>query len=145
MPKLTNKEQGEINELLNLHDSEYLTAIYQAKGWQIRYTGILKLGRAVQEKPDIRLKQYEIQGCESKLWVKSTLIDDKMYYCVDSESRIIRGLASLLLLQVNAKPLAEIQTFRAKKFLNAFNLDKHISPSRNNGLSLLLESIQKKT
>ncbi|MCK5881054.1 MAG: SufE family protein, partial [Sinobacterium sp.] len=71
-----------LKELISLQNSELLQAIEHSSGWQQRYTGILKLGRAIQEKPSIRTAHYEIKGCEAKLWVKSTIIDSNSYYIV---------------------------------------------------------------
>ncbi len=132
-----------LSELIELSKSPLLENIYNANHWQTRYANILKLGRAIQTKSTLRLPRYEIKGCEAKLWVKEIQQDKLFFYIIDSESRIIKGLASLLLLQINGSTQAQVQAFKADIFLKTFELDKHISPSRNNGLTLLLDSLQK--
>ena len=137
-PALNNYRQ----ELIDIAELAVTETILIDQAWQQRYTKLLKLGKRIQEKPLLRTPENEIKGCEAKLWVSSTSENEQRFFSIDSDSRIIRGLAGLLLLQVNGSNQTEINHFDAEQFLQLNGFSKHISPSRNNGLKLLLHRLK---
>ncbi len=115
--------------------------LLQEKGYQQRYKKLMQWAAAISDKPDVRQEQYQVKGCESLLWLKTISDDERFYFFIDSDSRIIKGLAALLLLHINGKSAADIQDFAIKPLFEKLALDKHLSASRQNGFATLLEKI----
>ncbi|WP_305857173.1 SufE family protein [Balneatrix alpica] len=121
-----------------------LQPLMNASGWEGRYRELMRLGKELPALPATLLAQAEpIQGCESAVnWVYG-LAEDQRFYCwLDGDARIIKGLLAILLLQVNGQPLAQLQSWDGAEDFAALQLERHLSPSRGNGLRLIRQRIQ---
>lgn len=137
------KDNTAPNHSLSCDDLSALSVddLLQEKGYQQRYKKLMQWAAAINDKPDIRQEHYQVKGCESQLWLKTINDGERFYFLIDSDSRIIKGLAALLLLHINGKSAAEIQDFAIKPLFEKLALDKHLSASRQNGFATLLEKI----
>lgn len=127
-------------------DAESLFNELQALGsWQARYRRIMMLGKTLPPLPDsIRLEENRLHGCESTVWLqhhydKTTM---RIYFSIDSDARIVRGLISLILLALNGRTPEEIATFDMEAYFEPLGLMNHLSPSRGNGLRAMVKEIQ---
>lgn len=102
--------------------------------WQSQYRTLMMWGGLIQTKAELRVEQNKIRGCAVNAWL--TLQNGHFYF--DSDSRIINGLAALLLaqLQNGAISLENIKQWETR--LQEIGLQKHLSPSRNNGIQALI-------
>ena len=102
--------------------------------WMEKYEFIIELGKEVnvipeQDKSDDLL----IEGCQSRVWLKSEVNNGQMYYFADSDAIITKGIISLLIKVMNGETPSTI----AKEnlfFIEKIGLQEHLSPTRANGL-----------
>jgi len=91
---------------------------------------------------DLRLDTFKIEGCMSQLWVVPEYKDKKCYYRSESDSAIVKGIAELLCeFYSDASPNDIVET--DAEFLGQVGITQHLSPNRRNGLSRIVESIQR--
>jgi cysteine desulfuration protein SufE len=110
-----------------------------AGNWQHQYRLITQWGKLIQPKPAIRTAEYLIKGCELPVWLLHEYICEHHYFCFDSDSRVINGLAVLLLVQLNGKTTDELKAIDVELNLRNLGLEKHLTPSRNNGVNAIIK------
>ncbi len=64
-----------------------------------------------------------------------------IFFCADSDARIVRGLIALVMAAVNNKTAEEIKAFDMDEYFAQLGLIEHLSPSRGNGLKAIIETI----
>jgi cysteine desulfuration protein SufE len=102
--------------------------------WMEKYEYIIELGKDLPllrdtEKSDSML----IEGCQSRVWLKSILKDTKMSFEADSDAIITKGIISLLIRVLNNESPQNIASANLF-FINSIGLKDHLSPTRANGL-----------
>lgn len=110
-----------------------LNELRQNRQWQTQYRLLMEWGKMVRSKPEIRVPQNKIRGCATDAWL---CFEGGIFY-FDSDSRIINGLATLLLSQ-DPQKLQQHDTQFWQDFLQELGLQRHLSPSRNNGFQALV-------
>jgi cysteine desulfuration protein SufE len=118
-----------------------LTELIASNNWQTQYRLITQWGKLIQPKPDVRTADNLIKGCEVSAWLAHTQEKDAHSFAFDSDSRVINGLAVLLLVQVNGKTTEEIHALNFTQLLKDIGLEKHLTPSRNNGLRAIIARV----
>jgi SufS family cysteine desulfurase len=125
--------------------------LFQKKPWQQRYKTIIQWGQKISEKPWLRSQEFEVSACESLTWFackkKVVEVDDgkkevRYYFAVDSDSLIVKGLAALLICRCYGKSAQEILSVDFDAYFNQLGLEKHLSPSRLNGIAAIVQKIQ---
>jgi len=89
-----------------------------------------------------QIDSFKIEGCMSQLWVVPEFKDGKCYFRSESDSAIVKGIASLLCEFYSNQTPEEILENDAA-FLGEVGITQHLSPNRRNGLSRIVESIQR--
>ena len=110
--------------------------------WQQQYKLIIQWGKLIQPKADIRLPANLIKGCEIPVWLAHEQQGEQHYLGFDSDSSVMNGLAALLLVQVNGKTRTELAGLDLQHALRVLGLEKHLTPSRNNGLKAIIARIE---
>lgn len=129
-------------DCLLLDQQNIIQRFQQESSWEQRYRLLLQLARQMPAFPHTaRQDKYRIQGCESRVWLLHQQHHDKHFFIADSDSRIIKGLLALLIGFANGKKAQTITELELPSLLSQLKLDKHLSPSRNNGLNAVLEQI----
>ncbi|MCB0731022.1 MAG: SufE family protein [Ignavibacteriae bacterium] len=110
--------------------------------WDDKYSLLIKMGKDLGElDPEIKVDKNKISGCQSQVWMHAKLDDGKMQIFGDSDAMIVKGLVALLIkVYSNQKP--EVILSSPPNFLNEIGIDKHLSPTRKNGLGAMLKQIQ---
>jgi cysteine desulfuration protein SufE len=91
---------------------------------------------------DLRIDSFKIEGCMSQLWVVPSFKDGLCSFRSESDSAIVKGIAELLCqFYSDAKPEEIVAT--DAEFLGEVGITQHLSPNRRNGLSRIVESIQR--
>jgi cysteine desulfuration protein SufE len=91
---------------------------------------------------DFRIDSFKIEGCMSQLWVVPSFKGGLCSFKSESDSAIVKGIASLLCdFYSDAKPEEIVKT--DAEFLGDVGITQHLSPNRRNGLSRIVESIQR--
>ena len=111
--------------------------------WMEKYEYIIDLGKKLENFPsDQMIDENKVHGCQSSVWFVTSL-EDGLFRCkATSDSAIVSGLIALLLrIYDNQKPSEIIET--EPKFICMIGLNEHLSPTRNNGLNLMIARIKK--
>lgn len=132
-------------KLLEHIRQEQLPTLLQTSDWQSKYRLLMQLSKALSL-PDDGLKrdEYQVPGCESQFWLAHFFepASQKHYWAFESDARIIKGLASILLSELNAKKTEDIHLSDAHQLFDRLKLSQNLSPSRTNGLQAILERIK---
>jgi cysteine desulfuration protein SufE len=109
--------------------------------WMDRYQYIIDLGKALPDFPEEwKTAEYKIEGCQSQVWIRPEVSDGRIHLNAISDAAIVSGLIALLLRIYNDRTPQEMLD-TPPDFLNELGLDKHLSPTRSNGLHAMLERI----
>ncbi|QPG06465.1 SufE family protein [Salinimonas marina] len=111
--------------------------------WEQRYQYIIDLGKAIpglseEQKTSDRL----VKGCQSSVWMASRIHEGRIQFDVDSDAVIVQGLLALVLAAYNDKTPAQILAFDIDGYFAELDLERHISPTRGNGLRAIVGQIQ---
>ena len=91
---------------------------------------------------DLRIDTFKIEGCMSQLWVVPEYKNGLCHYQSESDSAIVKGIANLICdFYSGALPKEILET--SADFLSEVGITQHLSPNRRNGLSRIVESIQR--
>jgi len=106
--------------------------------WMERYEYIIDLGKSLPLISDaFKLDENLIKGCQSKVWLYSSLNEDKVEFTADSDAILTKGIVALLLrVYSNQKPQAILDADTS--FIDEIGLKEHLSPTRANGLEIKL-------
>ena len=115
-----------------------------AHGWENQYRLIIQLGRQLPELPaEWQTEEHRLKGCESQAWLKGEKSEDGCWhFACDSDARIVRGLIVIVLAALNHQSAEVIQAFDIEAYFSELGLEKHLSPSRGNGLRAIVLAIR---
>ena len=110
--------------------------------WMDRYQYLIDLGRRLPEFPDaLRTEENRIRGCQSQVWFVAEKKDERLEFQAISDAAIVSGLIALLLRVYSGRRPQEILD-TPPDFVQALQLESHLSPTRSNGLSSMLTAIR---
>jgi cysteine desulfuration protein SufE len=114
----------------------------EIEDWEDKYSLLIKMGKELGElDAGIKIEKNKISGCQSQVWMHAKLDDGKMLIYGDSDAMIVKGLVALLIkVYSNQKPDEILSS--PPEFLSKIGIDKHLSPTRKNGLGAMLKQIQ---
>ncbi|WP_323965851.1 SufE family protein [Aeromonas hydrophila] len=115
-----------------------------ASGWENQYRLIIQLGKQLPALPgEWQQEAFRLKGCESQAWLKGEKSEDGCWhFACDSDARIVRGLIVIVLAALNHQSAAAIQSFDMEGYFTELGLEKHLSPSRGNGLRAIVLAIR---
>ncbi|MGL5948987.1 MAG: SufE family protein [Aeromonas sp.] len=114
-----------------------------ARSWEAQYRLIINLSKLLPTLPATwQQEPQRIHGCESQAWLLSECDEQgRWHFACDSDARIVRGLIVIILAALNHQTAAQIRAFDLPAYLAELGVDKHLSPSRGNGLRGIVEAI----
>lgn len=115
-----------------------LDALVVASNWQQQYKLIIQWGKLIKSKPEIRSQENLVKGCELPVWITHSRENGMHWFAVDSDSSVMNGLVALLLVQVNGKADSQLRSLDLTARLYDVGLQKHLTPSRNNGFNTII-------
>jgi cysteine desulfuration protein SufE len=111
--------------------------------WMDRYQYLIDLGRRLPEFPEeLRTDENRIRGCQSQVWFVAEEKDGRLHFQAISDAAIVSGLIALLLRLYSGRYPRDILD-TPPDFVDALQLQSHLSPTRSNGLSSMLQAIRK--
>jgi len=115
-------------------------AIYDE--WLDKYEYIIELGKSmpIADESD-KVHDNMINGCQSRVWVKSTLKDGRLWFTADSDAIITKGIISLLIRVFNGQTPEDILQTKLD-FIDVIGLRENLSPTRAGGLVAMIERIR---
>lgn len=109
--------------------------------WMDRYQYIIDLGKQLPAFPEEwRTPERKIQGCQSNVWIHHARERERLHFEATSDAAIVSGLIAVLMRIYNDRTPQEVVATEPS-FLEALGLDKHLSPTRSNGLHAMLSHI----
>ncbi len=123
-----------------------LPALNRATDWQSKYRILMQLGKKLPAVPEkMKLQEFLVKGCESRAWLLHyhDHNNDKHFFVLDSDARIVKGLMAIMLSMVNGMTSAELQLFDLKNTFDQLNLKPYLSQSRGNGLNAMVNHIKR--
>jgi cysteine desulfuration protein SufE len=109
--------------------------------WMDRYQYIIDMGKQLPAFPEAwKIDEYKIRGCQSNVWMNHDTQGDTLTFYATSDAAIVSGLIGVLLRIYNGRTAEEIRVSEPH-FLADLGLDKHLSPTRSNGLNAMLKTI----
>ena len=110
--------------------------------WMDRYQYLIDLGRRLPPFPDeLRTEDNRIRGCQSQVWFVPEKKDGRLYFQAISDAAIVSGLIAVLLRLYSGRDPRDILD-TPPDFVEALQLQSHLSPTRSNGLSAMLDAIR---
>ena len=112
--------------------------------WEEKFTYLIELGKKLPALSDTdMIEQYRVQGCQASVWLRVTPKKSDIYEIhADSDAFIVKGLIVVLLLIYNFKTAKQILDTDSSKIFEQLGLDKHLSPTRRNGLHSMVSRIK---
>jgi cysteine desulfuration protein SufE len=111
--------------------------------WEQRYQYIIDLGKQIPGlSEEARTPDKIVKGCQSNVWLDYTKHDGRFQFNVDSDAVIVQGLLVLVLSAYNDKSAKDILDFDMDAYFKALDLERHITPTRGNGLRAIVGKIR---
>lgn len=121
---------------------EIIDDFFMFEDWMEKYQYIIDMGKTLEKLPESeKNEENKLQGCQSQVWIVHDFKDGLIQFQAESDAAIVSGLVALVLSIYSGKtPQYILQT--EPEFIAKIGLDKHLSPTRSNGLSSLLSKIK---
>ena len=116
---------------------------YQLLDSEDRYRLLIDLGRQLEAMPDaLKTDATKVRGCSASVWVYPTINEGRLHFLADSNAAITKGIVALILSAVQDKPAAEVARLDVDAALAPFELRKHLSANRTQGVPNMIALIQ---
>ncbi|PCJ41602.1 MAG: selenocysteine lyase [Moraxellaceae bacterium] len=123
---------------------ELTVRLLASQGWESRYRVIMGLAKELPPYPENnRDDNHLVMGCDVTVWLSHQNRNGILSFSIDSNARIVKGLAMILLSYYNGKQASEILGSDIQGIFKKLGLNKHLSPSRTNGLRAINQKILK--
>ena len=109
-----------------------------------RYRLLIDLGKALEPMPDpLKTDATLVRGCSAAVWVYPTVRDDgTLHFLADSNAAITKGIVALILSAVQDRAAAEVADMDINEVLAPFELKKHLSANRTQGVPNMIALIK---
>ncbi len=119
---------------INIIQEEIISEFEMFDDWMEKYEYLIELGKDLPIiSEELKTEDRLIEGCQSRVWLNSELINGKMDYRADSDAIITKGIIGLLIRVMNNQT-PEVIISNELLFIKAIGLQEHLSPTRSNGL-----------
>ncbi|WP_411360736.1 SufE family protein [Pseudidiomarina sp. YC-516-91] len=89
-----------------------------------------------------RVPANEVHGCEAQVWLVCSWQHNELELQLDSASRVVKGLLSLIYQALHGATPAQVSDFDLDALLATLGLQDMVSISRRNGLRAVVAAIQ---
>lgn len=128
--------------LINDIQDEIIEEFSNFDDWMDRYSLLIEYGNGLEAFPDLdKIDRNLIDGCQSKVWFTAEMRNGKVIYHGDSDAILVKGIVALLIRVLSDHSPQEIVDSELY-FIDAINLREHLSPTRSNGLSAMLQQMR---
>ena len=110
--------------------------------WMDKYNLLIEMGKDVPPiDPKYKVKDYLIEGCQSKVWLRPEYDGNVISFTADSDAIITRGIVSLLIKVLSGRTPHEIISAELY-FIDKIGLRQNLSPTRSNGLLSMVRQMK---
>ena len=108
---------------------------YELLDGEDRYRLLIDLGRKLEPMPEaLKTDATRVRGCSASVWVSPTVKGGRLHFLAASNAAITKGIVALILSAVQDKPAAEVAEMDVTEALAPFELKKHLSANRTQGV-----------
>ncbi len=108
-----------------------------------RYRLLIDLGKCLEPMPEaLKTDATKVRGCSASVWVYPKVEDGRLHFLADSDAAITKGIVALVLTAVQDKPAAEVAKLDVAQCLAPFELAKHLSSNRTQGVPNMIALIK---
>ena len=116
---------------------------YQLVDVEDRYRLLIDLGRQLEPMPEaLRTDATKVRGCSASVWVYPTADEGRLHFLADSNAAITKGIVALILSAVQDRAAAEVAEMDINEVLAPFELKKHLSANRTQGVPNMIALIK---
>lgn len=117
---------------------------YELLEGEDRYRLLIDLGRELDPMPEaLKTDATKVRGCSASVWVYPTTTEDgRLHFLADSNAAITKGIVALILSAVQDKPAEEVAAMDVTEALAPFELRKHLSANRTQGVPNMITLIR---
>lgn len=116
---------------------------YELVDAEDRYRLLIDLGRQLEPMPDaLKTDATKVRGCSASVWVYPTVDGGRLHFLADSNAAITKGIVALVLTAVQDKSAAEIAKLDLVQALAPFELSKHLSANRTQGVPNMIALVK---
>jgi cysteine desulfuration protein SufE len=116
---------------------------YQLVDVEDRYRLLIDLGRQLEPMPGaLKTDATKVRGCSASVWVYPTASDGRLHFLADSNAAITKGIVALILSAVQDRPAAEVAQLDVHQALAPFELTKHLSANRTQGVPNMIALVK---
>ena len=117
---------------------------YELLEGEDRYRLLIELGRRLEPMPDaLKTDATKVRGCSAAVWVYPTVTEDgRLHFLADSSAAITKGIVAHVLAAVQDKPAEEVARMDVSEALAPFELKKHLSANRTQGVPNMIALVR---
>lgn len=110
--------------------------------WMDKYNLLIDYGKDLPAiDPKFKVKDYLIEGCQSKVWLRPDYNGNTISFSADSDAIITRGIVGLLIKVLSGRTPDEILAAELY-FIDKIGLRQNLSPTRSNGLLSMVRQMK---
>jgi len=110
--------------------------------WMDKYNLLIDMGKNLPViDPKFKVKDYLIEGCQSKVWLYPEYDGQVITFSADSDAIITRGIVALLIKVLTNRTPEEIIGSELY-FIDRIGLKQNLSPTRSNGLLAMVRQMK---
>jgi cysteine desulfuration protein SufE len=110
--------------------------------WMDKYNLLIDLGKELPViDPKYKVKDFLIEGCQSKVWLHPVYDGRLITFTADSDAIITRGIVALLIKVLSHRTPEEIIASDLF-FIDKIGLRQNLSPTRSNGLLSMVRQMK---
>ena len=110
--------------------------------WMDKYNLLIDIGKELPViDPKFKVKDFLIEGCQSKVWLHPDYDGKLITFTADSDAIITRGIVALLIKVLSNRSPEEIIAADLY-FIDKIGLRQNLSPTRSNGLLSMVRQMK---
>jgi cysteine desulfuration protein SufE len=110
--------------------------------WMDKYNLLIDIGKELPViDPKYKVKDFLIEGCQSKVWLHPVYDGNLISFTADSDAIITRGIVALLIKVLSNRTPDEIIGTELY-FIDKIGLRQNLSPTRSNGLLSMVRQMK---
>jgi cysteine desulfuration protein SufE len=110
--------------------------------WMDKYNLLIDIGKELPViDPKFKVKDFLIEGCQSKVWLHPDYNGSIITFTADSDAIITRGIVALLIKVLSNRSPDEIIATDLY-FIDKIGLSQNLSPTRSNGLLSMVRQMK---
>jgi cysteine desulfuration protein SufE len=110
--------------------------------WMDKYNLLIDMGKELPViDPKFKVKDFLIEGCQSKVWLHPDYDGKMITFTADSDAIITRGIVALLIKVFSNRTPEEIISTDLY-FIEKIGLRQNLSPTRSNGLLSMVRQMK---